>query len=627
MSETVHIAGLGGGLEELTALSDEGLAERIVALALSLRAPGPDYYAPLSVASGLPLGEILASPFSLRAVAMAVDVGASAIHHDIRRVIPWAAELRGHADVISEGHGQWSAGVLEAGKYEAFLQEEPLSVYNPNHMSKWGPHELLHRVCRFFWRGDMSRWELYLGARLNEVVPVVHWYGMDEILRLDREGFSTEVDTAAPNATLERAEWLGLPEAELLERARAGVTHFQAGLAHFRREMAAIETEIATGQRVRIEDDVLDSSSDATAYVVGHWTRLNRPGMHTLCSDFLELGRDYYDDVKEYLQVVSGVFQSLLCDRLELDLEVCSLRFRRRLAWDALTRTTLVGPVGEWAISELADRSRSDGASRPLAVDEAGLSDLQEGLQTILAEANEAEVDGWQGDFEWVEMQGVGDGADLEQLGDGVNSICPATLQAFGDLGDERAFLRGFANSEGFRLRGALAGRLRQFVASRQDLDQVGALTALIDLELALAAPLPPDDQVERLGILLVDQEPEQCDWVRPNSGFRVLTFDYDVLPLHYELLVQAEAARWPEKRATSCLMGLFLGEISVIPAPPNVLRAWESLRQAPVTVERLLELLEPDETDTSDDGYPDSADGWAFELRRSGAIGITRAL
>ena len=625
MAETIHIAGLRGALDELAAATDDELADRIVDLALSLRAPGPQYYAPLAKAAGLPLGEVLASPYSLRAIAMAVDVGATAIHHDVRRVIPWAEELRGHEDVISGNHGQWSSGVLEAGKYEAFLQEEPLSVYNPNHMSKWGPHELLHRVCRFFWRQNMSRWELYLGARLNEVIPVVHWYGMDEILRLDRVGFSIEVDTAAPNATLERAQWLTVPETELRARAEADVAHLRAGLAHFQREMDAIDEEIATGQRVRIEDAVLDSSSDATAYVVGHWTRLKRPSMNILCTEFLDCGQDFHDGVHQYREVIGGLFDDLLCAPLELDLERCAVLCRRRLAWDTLIRTTLLGPVGEQALAELATQRAEPG----LPADNAGFDRLEGRLSDLLEEAS-GDVDHveWDGEPDWVLSQGVATRADLDQLADGINSVCPATFQGFCDLDREESILRAFIASDVFHTRGTLGQRLRAFVASLEDLEHRGALTALVDLELAFAAPLAPDDQVERLNVTLEDaDQPGSNDWIRANSGFRLLTFEYDILPLHYQLLIDGSAASWPEKQASDYLIGMFLGQISVIPAPPNVRRAWEALQAAPQKAERVLELVEPTETGLSESGFPDSADGWLFELRRAGAIGITPSL
>ena len=90
---------------------------------------------------------------------------------------------------------------------------------------------------------------------------------------------------------------------------------------------------------------------------------------------------------------------------------------------------------------------------------------------------------------------------------------------------------------------------------------------------------------------------------------------------------VGRDPASWPEKQASDYLIGMFLGQISVIPAPPNVQRAWEALQAAPQKAERVLELVEPTETGLSESGFPDSADGWLFELRRAGAIGITPSL
>ena len=61
------------------------------------------------------------------------------------------------------------------------------------HRRKWRPHELLHGAVGFFWREDASRFETYVGARLNELLPVVHWYGLDEIFRPRCERHTGEV--------------------------------------------------------------------------------------------------------------------------------------------------------------------------------------------------------------------------------------------------------------------------------------------------------------------------------------------------------------------------------------------------------------------------------------------------
>jgi len=242
----------------LRELPRDELVGQLLQLALGLRALGFDPVRELARASRLPLPEVAASPFGLRAVAMAAADGACVIDRELRVPISWA-ERYGDVAVASEGHGYWDAGVLQIGKYESFCQDDPLSLYNPNHMSKWGPHELLHRACLFFWRDDMTRWELYLGARLNEIVPVVLWYGLDEVMRLDREGaFDRELETERREAHLPEALWLTESEQALRARAERTASNLLVGLAHFERELAAVDTEIETSRVCRIEHDVLD---------------------------------------------------------------------------------------------------------------------------------------------------------------------------------------------------------------------------------------------------------------------------------------------------------------------------------------------------------------------------------
>ena len=80
--------------------------------------------------------------------------------------------------------------MLHTGKYQAFLQDGAYSAFDPSHIAKWGPHEQMHRACSFFWREDASDFELYLGSRLNELLPVTLWYGADQLVRLDEQDFS-----------------------------------------------------------------------------------------------------------------------------------------------------------------------------------------------------------------------------------------------------------------------------------------------------------------------------------------------------------------------------------------------------------------------------------------------------
>jgi hypothetical protein len=138
-------------------------------------------------------------------------------------------------------HGVWDRGALRSGKYQGFLADEPFAIYDPSHVSKWGPHELLHRAAAFFFRAGATRWEHYLGARLNELVPVVAWYGAEQAMRLDEGAFDRAAAGRAPSAGRDDARWLSEDESALMGRARRAAPIFREGLAHFERELAAID--------------------------------------------------------------------------------------------------------------------------------------------------------------------------------------------------------------------------------------------------------------------------------------------------------------------------------------------------------------------------------------------------
>src|SRR5690606_16249972 len=114
----------------LAKLSDAELAERLATMALSLRDEDADA---LATAATLPLAEVLASPFALRAVALAVDTGASTVHLELRARPDWASSLDVAPEVRDADHGSWDRGVLKSGKYQGFLADEAVALYDPSH--------------------------------------------------------------------------------------------------------------------------------------------------------------------------------------------------------------------------------------------------------------------------------------------------------------------------------------------------------------------------------------------------------------------------------------------------------------------------------------------------------------
>jgi hypothetical protein len=569
----------------LRELPEDALAAQLVELAEGLRGLGLEPALTLARGVGLPLGEVVASPFALRAVAMAHAIGAAAPAHELRWHIPWGVpegDDEGAAAVADEEHGQWLRGVLHVGKYQAFCQDDPLSTYNPNHMSKWGPHELLHRVCRFFWRADMTRWEAYLGARLNELVPVVAWYGPDEVLRLDRDGFEREREVRQPHAEPSRALWLADEPDALLARARRTARYLVDGLAHFEREWAAIHVEIETGTRTSLRHPFLDASSDAIAYVVGHWERLTSAAYADRVVASLDAERDYFTSIRAYRSHVEAVLDELLFAPIPLDVAGAERERARRLEWDTAARAAKL------------DLARSRGASLDPGATTAAQALAANGL-TLNRVA-------------------------LDQLFEGLESVIPATLTllAAREEGGFPAWLEAFARSPHLQTRGSLASRFESF-GHRFGLP--APLLALANLERLIAQAQRADDRVERLGFDEDDTPDDNtllAGHVVANQAFALHEFRYDVASLHAAAFGEELPDELPEEQPTSYLLGMHHGAVSLLPAPSGVMHLWVRLGQGSAETREALALLELNEPG---DGLPETAEGWLRELLAAGAV------
>lgn len=602
----------------LTELPADELTAQVAHMATALRTIDSANAERLAAVAGLPVGEVLASPFALRAVALAVEQGAGAMHHDSRAMLQWHETMLADESVVSEQHGTWEAGVLHAGKYEAFLQDEPLSTFNPNYMSKWGPHELLHRACRYFWRDGMTRWELYLGARLNELVPVVDWYGPDEVLRLDRVGFVRARDAASPRAGLDRAQWLSQSPDALEQSARETCPFLIDGLEHFAAEWEAIDQEIAHGVRVPVAHEVLNASSDATAYVVGHFVRLTSEPFTWVQNNLMRFIGVFDSTIASYRDHIESCFDRLLFGDLRLDLSLCEARQTGRLVQDAFLRAALSGETHTRAIEDLASKG----------VDQ--IRDAQRGEPVDLASWASEFDDRLPGeDSKRIWYLGGPPAAphlvDIEQLLDGLDSCVPASLMLIAALDLADALVLDFLRSTAFRSRGSLPDRLVEFLGGRGlplALTEMVRFEAIINRVQRLA-----DDQVEHL-TPPVESIPD--DWQTGQAGrsgaFRMVDLEADVAPLHSDLMADVAKVVLPAARPTTYLVGGYRGGVSVLPAPPPVVELWAALGEGSMPVESVLSTLdsasEGFETTSAESGeWPDSAEGWVLELLTAGAL------
>ena len=513
----------------LLASSDEALTEQLVALALRLREASA-LHGPIARAASLPLAEVLASPFALRAVALGVEAGASTRHLELAHRPDWPELLDVAPEVRDPAHDGWERGTLKSGKYQGFLADAPFAVYDPSHVSKWGPHELTHRAASFFWRADATRWEHYLGARLNELVPVVLWYGPEQAMRLDEGAFDRAAAGRAPAARIEDARWLSEDETALPVRASRAVTQLREGLAHFERELAAIDEELAHGRRVRAPHPMLDASSDATAYVVGHYDRLRSPALTSVLAGALPESLRF-SDIGAYRDFVEALFDRLLFAPLSPDLARAEARRSGRALWDLLHRAAHLGEGMEAELEPLIDEARDaiEGSEEGRPVD---VGAWRERLSARLSEEEAA----------LVLADGSGEGRALDRLADGIASVAPCTAELL-----EPEALADFAGSTALWDRAPLPLRLDRFLEGR-------ALAELARFEHAIARATR-DDQVERLCVPLeaLPDVLESGVLIR-NEAFQRLSFEHDVVGVHAAL--SAGEPPPPLERAPAHLAG-----------------------------------------------------------------------
>ena len=525
----IHLPGLEGvgadaasRRKQLSLRSDDELCDQLVDWMLSLRTVDA---AKLAQLARLPFPEVIASPFGLRAVALGVELGVSAMHRETRSILPTRGWSYGVED---PRHGRWERGKLHVGKYQSFQADAPFAIFDPQHVAKWGPHEMLHRAVGFFFRDDMSRFELYLGARLNELLPVVTWYGHDQVARLDDDEFDRARAAEKRAVSLGEVKWWTEAEPQLRARVRRTLGHLRSGIEHFESELGVINEELGTRRRISsprfVPGAKLDAASDATAYVVGHWARMNVPAVRAVLSRVPHLS-----SIPALRERVETVHDRLLFGAIDIG-TTRSVRAIRQ-TWDWLLRCALMD----------SDRTM-------LMLEDAPPLDQVDEWTTRIDEA-------FGGDADIILADG-GLGVDLTQLADGVLSVAPRTHNALPDGWED-----SFVDSSHFWDRSPLQQRLGRWVDERELKPWVRELLWFEEL----VAREPVDDAVPHL----VDPE---GDFVMRSERFTLFVANHDVVAVHIGALVEAPPSD------SGWLVGQVDGQVAVLDVDRSVRRVWEEL-------------------------------------------------
>lgn len=261
---------------------------------------------------GAPAVELEANAISARVAIAAANEGRCFVHHEHRLAPLLGEETLPELDV---GVGEemipedWRDGVLHVPKYFSAFLEAPLPVFNPSHRAKWRPHELVHKLARFAWRPDITRFEAYLTARLSELLPVVHWYGFDEI---GRHTGTAPAGVRPDRAFYQRSERSVVPYWEATTTDAAAQFAAAHAIEHLRTELDACERELSTGKLHATPRPSLDASSDAIGYLRAHWNRLTAWSFGAWIERFSAPGRDRFETCADHLTHVRTLAGDLL---------------------------------------------------------------------------------------------------------------------------------------------------------------------------------------------------------------------------------------------------------------------------------------------------------------------------
>lgn len=487
---------------------------------------------------GAPWLDLVCTSFSARATILAANTGRAFYAHELRGRLPMPSALEPEVDVWAHGTTPvWDEGVLNEPKYFSFFQDAPFAAFNPNHRRKWRAHELLHGVMGFFWHPQMSRFEFYLGARLNELIPVVHWYGLDEMFRArcDKHQGARLLRTHCVDCEqAARPFWaVDRQDDHLGELALKFAT---LATAHVQQEWAACMEELQTGQPVTTHWHGLNASSDSIGYLQGHWPRCTAWSFGAWMEQFMVDGVDYCASLEGYaLRIVDRLCELLGGSSLQLDWSVHRRLRQRRVLQDVAYRTYL---ALEWLDPALAVTEAMESACGEVLDEMAGCAQaLLDGDEASVAQAAELVarlyhvVGKWSSywpaeicepfmatGYRWEEGQPQW---AIDSIVEGVNSAFPMTVEQTSWRCDDAQAV-ALIQSSSFDALGCLRDRFWAWCATEQASDVrswqqfeqwAGALPR-VDEQGEYFAVIPPDAQA-----LIVGR------W-RLNTTWRVADFD-----------------------------------------------------------------------------------------------------
>ncbi len=460
-----------------------------------------------------PENEFFVSPMTLRATLLGAKNGRHFYHQELRSLAGFPDDLRPEIEVGELG--TWSFGALEQPKYFSFYQDAPCPAFNPNHRTKWRAHEMMHGMAKFFWNPKLTRFAYYISVRLNETLPVVHWYHFDEI---DRPRCPQHQQTI-PKQYCSQCD-AALPYWEIASHRSDAVEIATRGFVHFSSELAACMREIESGEIQETFYENLNSSTDAIGYMRSHWNRVTSWSFGLWMELFSVPQVDHFESIREYGQHISNGARRLFNEEIVWDREeVARLQKRKRLQDISYRYLLNLEHFDDASFDAEFDRCEP-WLERMAAVSTRLLAGEDVDTADLFLEQKELKID------PWVFQTGFDlSTAKVENIEEGLQS---AGMEFSSDQ------VREFISEPNFYRRGPIADRFCEYLGEGLDEEQV-LLRAMsfyprLDLRLERFGMIPDSNsQLMNSGVCLLNESARMIDETKIGfyfgGEFRVLDF------------------------------------------------------------------------------------------------------
>jgi hypothetical protein len=188
-------------------------------------------------------------------------------HYEYRWPIPLPQSWMSEKDQYAQGEVHWNQGVLSELKYQSFRHDSAVCNFHPGQSSKWGAHELCHKLVGFAFKPDADILFHTLAAWAAEVLPVTVYYFWDEI-----DSFKC---AKHQNYSFMPATYCKRCEEKAEVQSQKKEEYKELGWKFLNLQLTAIEASIKQSKLLPAPYLSLDLADDAYYYTLSQFPRLS----------------------------------------------------------------------------------------------------------------------------------------------------------------------------------------------------------------------------------------------------------------------------------------------------------------------------------------------------------------